>query len=140
MAADPTSVVMRLHQALNAHDLDAFVACFSPAYRSEQPAHPNRAFGGYAQVRTNWAAIFASVPDFQAELLGVVADGGTVWSEWAWNGQRHDGSTLDMRGVIVFGIANDLIAWARLYMEETERNGAGIYDTVRHIARTTSES
>ena len=28
--------------ALNAHDLDTFVALFAPDYRSEQPAHPGR--------------------------------------------------------------------------------------------------
>jgi hypothetical protein len=121
---------------MNAHDLNAFVACFSPAYRSEQPAHPNRTFGGYAQVRTNWAAMFANVPDLHAELLGRTAAGDIVWSEWAWSGQRHDGSLFDMRGVIIFGIGNGLIAWARLYMEETERNGAGIEETVQHLTRT----
>lgn len=136
MTANPISVVTRLYEAANAHDLDAFVACFSPAYRSEQPAHPNRAFGGYEQVRANWGAIFASVPDFQADLVRSDADGNTVWSEWAWIGQRQDGSTLDVRGVILFGIDDDLIVWARLYMEETEQNGAGIDETVRHITRT----
>jgi hypothetical protein len=29
----------RLLDAINAHDLDAFVACFDPGYSSEQPAH-----------------------------------------------------------------------------------------------------
>lgn len=136
MAPNPRSVVERMHQALNRHDLDAFVACFSPDYRSEQPAHPNRAFGGYAQVRTNWAAFFASVPDFRAELLRVASEDDVVWSEWAWSGHRTDGSTLDMRGVIVMGI-DDSIHWARLYMEETEQDGADIDATMRHLARTT---
>ena len=53
MREDPTSVVARLHQAMNTHDLDAFVACFDPTYHSEQPVHPNRTFTGNAQVRTN---------------------------------------------------------------------------------------
>jgi limonene-1,2-epoxide hydrolase len=136
MTFDPQSVVARLHQAMNGHDLDAFVACFSPDYRSEQPAHPNRAFGGYAEVRTNWAAFFASVPDFHADLLSVTADGDAVWSEWAWSGQRSDGSALDMRGVIIMGVDNDRIAWARLYMEETERDGADIDASMGHLTRT----
>jgi len=33
-------LVERLRQAINKHDLDAFVACFDPDCRSEQPAHP----------------------------------------------------------------------------------------------------
>ena len=140
MALHPASVIMRLHEAMNAHDLDAFVACINPAFRSEQPAHPDRAFGGYEQVRANWGAIFANVPNFEAELVRIDASGDTVWSEWAWKGQRHDGSTLDMRGVILFGVDHDLITWARLYMEEIERNGAGIDEAVRRMTRTPSQS
>jgi hypothetical protein len=134
MSATPRAVVDRLHRAMNRHDLETFVGCFSPDYRSEQPAHPNRAFGGYAQVRTNWAAFFAGVPDFQAELLGVSVDGEVVWSGWAWTGHWSDGSAHDMRGVIIMGIENELIAWARLYMEETEQEGADIGATLRQPA------
>ena len=63
-------VLERLRDAQNRHDLDSFVDCFDPAYRSEQPVHPDRAFTGREQVRRNWAAVFDGVPDFQAELLG----------------------------------------------------------------------
>ena len=31
-------VAERLEAALNAHDIDAFVACYAEAYQSEQPA------------------------------------------------------------------------------------------------------
>ena len=40
------AVSERLRPAMNAHDIDSFVACFVHDYRSEQPTHPNRAFGG----------------------------------------------------------------------------------------------
>jgi len=136
MASSPTSVITRLHQVMTDHDLDAFVACFDPAYRSEQPVHPNRTFIGNEQVRVNWAAFFAGVPDFQAELLRVVAEGDVAWSEWIWTGHRGDGSTLDMSGVIITGISHDRIAWARLYMEETEQESPGIEATVQHLAGT----
>ena len=49
-----SKVMNRLLAALNAHDLDAFVACFAVDYRSEQPAHPSRAFEGNDKVRENW--------------------------------------------------------------------------------------
>ena len=39
-------VAERLHAAMNARDIDAFVACFDEDYESEQPAHPDRAFRG----------------------------------------------------------------------------------------------
>jgi hypothetical protein len=57
-----TEVLKRLRDAQNHHDLDAFVGCFDPDYRSEQPLHPDRAFAGSEQVRANWAEVFAGVP------------------------------------------------------------------------------
>jgi hypothetical protein len=55
---------------MNEHDLEAFVAAFHDDYRSEQPAHPDRAFGGREQVRENWTTMFAEIPDFTAALTG----------------------------------------------------------------------
>ena len=34
--AGSKEVLARLHHAMNEHDVAAFVACFGPAYRSEQ--------------------------------------------------------------------------------------------------------
>ncbi len=36
-------VVERLHEAMNKHDLEAFLECFHLDYRGGQPTHPNRA-------------------------------------------------------------------------------------------------
>ena len=65
----------RLLAAMNAHDLDGAASLFHPDYRSEQPAHPARAFVGRAQMRANWAAMFTGIPDFQAEICRSVDDG-----------------------------------------------------------------
>jgi hypothetical protein len=119
----------RLAAATNAHDIDAFVALFAPDYDSRQPAHPDRAFVGSEQVRTNWSEIFAGVPDFRAELLASAADGDMLWTEWRWTG-----TGLHMAGVIVFGVRDDRLAWARLYVEPVEQ-GEGIEAAVREIAR-----
>src|SRR4051794_21014230 len=102
-------VAGRLRAAMNARDIEAFVACFADAYESEQPAHPDRAFAGREQVRANWSAIFAGVPDFSAELLSVATDGNTEWSEWRWRGTQADGQRLDMAGVIVGGVQDGLL-------------------------------
>jgi uncharacterized protein (TIGR02246 family) len=126
-------VVARLLAATNAHDLEAFVACFAEDYDSVQPAHPDRAFRGREQVRANWSEVFAGVPDFRAELVRVAAAGETVWSEWRWEGTQTDGGRLDMAGVIVFGVRDDRIAWARLYIEPVEQQGAGIEAAVRDM-------
>jgi ketosteroid isomerase-like protein len=130
----PAAVVERLNAALNGHDLEAFVACFSEDYDSEQPAHPDRAFRGRDQVRQNWSEIFAGVPDFQSQLLRAATEGDTVWSEWRWRGTQSDGAQLDMAGVIICGVSDGRIAWARLYVEPVEQAGAGIEAAVRRMA------
>jgi ketosteroid isomerase-like protein len=126
----------RLLAAMNAHDLDAFVACFAADYDSEQPAHPNRAFRGSDQVRKNWEGVFAGVPDFTAELvLRAVTDDGVEVGEWRWRGTHTDGSPFRMRGVIVTGARDDQIAWGRLYMEPVEQGGTDINEMVQETYR-----
>jgi len=131
--AGATTVMERVNAAMNAHDLDAFLACFQDDYESEQPAHPDRAFRGREQVRSNWSAVFDGVPDFRSELLRSVADGATVWSEWHWQGTQAGGTVLDMVGVFVCGVRDGRISWARLYMEPVEHAGAGIESAVRRM-------
>jgi ketosteroid isomerase-like protein len=129
-------VMNRLLEALNAHDLDAFVDCFAPDYRSEQPAHPSRGFEGREKVRENWTNVFAGIPDFHAELLtsGTLADDAEI-GEWRWRGTHLDGEPFAMRGVTVMGIEGGRIAWARLYMEIVERDGGDIDAMVREAYR-----
>jgi ketosteroid isomerase-like protein len=130
------AMMNQLLAAMNAHDLDAFVACFAPDYRSEQPAHPSRAFHGSDQVRENWAAVFAGVPDLRAELLvSSSADDGIEIGEWRWSGSHTDGAPFAMLGVTVMGIEDGRIAWGRLYMETLEREGADIDQMVRDTYR-----
>lgn len=127
-------VVERLSAAMNAHDIDAFVACFAEDYESEQPAHPDRAFRGNEQVRRNWSAVFEGVPDFSAELVRSAVVGEVEWSEWHWRGSQADGTKLDMAGVIVAGVRDGRLAWARLYIEPVEQGGEGIDAAVRGMA------
>ena len=130
---EPADVLGRLHRAMNRHDLRAFLECFDPDYRSEQPVHPNRGFGGREQVERNWSALFDGIPDFHAELTGTTAEGDTLWSEWRWTGTRADEAPLDMRGVTLFRIKDGRIASGRLYMEEVEKAGGDIDATVRRL-------
>jgi hypothetical protein len=123
-----TTVVERLREALNRHDPDAMLECFDPDYRSEQPAHPNRGFGGKDQVHKNWSGMFESFPDFHAEVIRQSTEGDTSWSEWHWTA-----TGLHMAGVIVMGIKDDRISWARLYMEPVEEAGQDIDEAMRTI-------
>jgi ketosteroid isomerase-like protein len=136
-----SKIVNTMLSVLNAHDLDGFVALFAPEYRSEQPAHPNRAFSGSAQVRENWAGVFAGVPDFRAELMLTTTSGdGVEVSEWHWSGTHADGAPFEMRGITVMGTENERIAWGRLYMEPVEQGGAGIDEMVQETYRPPTTS
>jgi ketosteroid isomerase-like protein len=131
-----TTMTNRLLAAMNAHDLDAFVACFAVDYDSQQPAHPNRAFRGRDQVRKNWQGVFAGIPDFTAELLlSVATDHGVEVSEWRWHGTHTDGAPFAMQGMVVAGVDHDLIAWQRLYVEPVEQGGADIDEMVQETYR-----
>jgi hypothetical protein len=127
-------VINRLVSALNAHDLDASAALFHADYRSSQPAHPGRTFTGREQMRANWAAMFAGIPDFRAEVLRSVNDGQTAWSEWHWSGTRTDGLAFEMRGVTLFEIADHVIVAGRLYLEDVERDLIGIDEVVETLS------
>jgi len=122
------TVLERLRDAQNRHDLDAMLECFDPDYRSEQPAHPNRGFGGKEQVRKNWSGMFESFPDFEAELVRHSSDGDVVWGEWRW---RATG--LNMAGVTLLGVRDGRIVWGRLYMEPVEEGGEDIDESVQSI-------
>ena len=93
----PVASIERLRQAVNAHDVDAVVGCFTANYRNETPAHPGRGFTGTAQVRLNWSRIFAGIPDIEAEVVQTSVVGETIWSEWDMHGTRLDGTPEAMR-------------------------------------------
>ncbi|WP_187432481.1 nuclear transport factor 2 family protein [Agromyces mariniharenae] len=131
---DASVVIDRLARAINDHDLDRMVALFHPDYDSRQPAHPGRAFVGREQVRSNWAAMFAGVPDFAAEIVRSVQDGELSWSEWAWHGTRTDGQPFEVRGVTLFQIHDGLIVAGTLYVEDVELDPMSIDDAVAGLS------
>jgi len=125
------AIADRLHDAVNRHDLDAMVRCFAPDFVNETPVHPSRSFRGRDQVRRNWAQIFAAVPDLEADMVGCVNQGGTVWTEWEMRGTRLDGGQHLMRGVSIFEVVDDSFASVRFYLEPVEQAGVGIDAAVR---------
>ncbi|MGB9377228.1 MAG: nuclear transport factor 2 family protein [Mycobacteriales bacterium] len=136
-----TAMMQRLDEAVNAHDLDSFVACFAPDYASDQPAHPARAFRGRDQVRKNWSAVFAGIADLTSELLLSGRPDGAddvEFGEFSWKGTYGDGSPFAMRGAVVMGVEDDQIVWGRLYMEIVEEQGADIDQMVQQTYRPPS--
>ncbi|HKU27469.1 MAG TPA: nuclear transport factor 2 family protein [Candidatus Sulfotelmatobacter sp.] len=128
------NLVNRLHQAMMQRDALAFASCFESNYVSEQPCHPDRNFQGTQQVLKNWTALFHSVPDFSVELLRSIVGGDTAWTEWRWFGHRRDGSSFDMRGVIILMATAGLFQRGCLYMEPLDTTGKGIDAAVQTLA------
>jgi len=133
MASPHTSaseVIDRLIQATNEHDLEGIVGCFAADYRNQTPAHPVRGFVGRDQVRRNWTQILAAVPDVTATVLRAAVNGGTVWTEQEHRGTRPDGRPHLMRGVVIFGIADGAITWARFYLEPVQEGGGSVDEVI----------
>jgi ketosteroid isomerase-like protein len=125
--AAPITTIERLRSAMNAHDLDALVACFADDCVSEHPCHPDRSFTGADQVRRNWTQILGGVPDLQATLVSSRDDGDRVWCEWEWFGTRRDGTPHLMRGTTITTVdPRGLIRNTRFYMEPVIRDGVGV--------------
>jgi ketosteroid isomerase-like protein len=129
-----SDVLDQLFTALNAHDLEAAAALFHENYRSEQPAHPGRAFVGRAQMHANWEAMFAGIPNFRSEVIRTVDDGNTTWVEWKWTGTRSDGQPFQVRGVALFEVEGGLITAGRLYLEDVERDWIDIEQAVQSLS------
>ena len=130
MTAEGPDVVRQLMDRMNAHDLEGMVALVHPDYASEQPLHPARNFVGRAQMRANWRAILAGVPDLRADIVRQTQDGESTWSEWHWSGTTESGDAFDLRGVTLFDVHDGLITRGRLFMEQVEQGGVGISESV----------
>lgn len=130
MTADSSDVVRQMMDRMNAHDLDGMAALMHPDYVSEQPFHPARNFVGRAQMKANWGAILAGVPDLRAEIVRQTQDAETSWSEWHWSGTTEDGEAFELRGVVLFDVHDGLITHGRLFTEQVERGGLAISESV----------
>ena len=128
------ATIANLLETMNAHDADGMAVCFTPDYQSEQPAHPNRGYGGRDTTATLWRELFGAVPDMVCELLGAAEQGSTVWAEWYWHGHYSDGSPFEMRGVTIAQLTDDgRIAAQRLYGEQVEHEGPAIEEAERQL-------
>lgn len=114
---DRSAFLARVLEATNAHDVERIVGCFTPDYVNQTPCHPARGFTGNDQVRRNWTAILAAVPDLVATVVDEVTNGEQVWSEWEMTGTRRDGTPHLMRGVMIFRVEGDRARSCRWYIE-----------------------
>ena len=61
--------------------------------------------------------IFANVSDLHAEIVRSAVADDVAWTEWEMKGTRRDGTTHEMRGVVVFGVRDpdSTNYWYRFY-------------------------
>ena len=123
-----TPLLERMRAALDAHDLDTFVGFFREDYVGERPRHPGSPVSSREDVRTNWAEVISDVPDLRVEIPAAVRDGNVIWSEWRAYGTARSGAILELRGVIIFGLQDDRVAWSRMYLEPVEQEGLTLDD------------
>jgi ketosteroid isomerase-like protein len=124
------ALLENMRAALDAHDLDAFVEFFRDDYVGERPRHPGARISSREDVRNNWAEVISDVPDLQVDVPAAVQDGDRIWSEWRAYGTSRSGAMLEIRGVIIFGIQDGLVAWSRMYLEPVEQ-GLSLDDLAR---------
>lgn len=129
-----SAVIDRLAQAVNGHDIEGLVSCFTNDYVNETPVHPRRGFIGNDQVRTNWTQLFAGVPDIEVAVLRRAESDDRVWTEWEMSGTRStDHGPFLMRGVVIFGIRGDVISSARFYLEQVEEASGDVDAHTRRV-------
>lgn len=103
-----SDVVDRVLAALNAHDLDAFVACYSDDATIGDGREQIRAFG-HGEFRTLYGAMFARYPSLHVEAGWRTAVGEFVVQEETVTGRGgHE------RHVAVYLIVDGLIARERI--------------------------
>lgn len=113
---DPVAVVNRFVDAANRHDADGIARCLHPDFESIQPVYPSRNFRGSDQVRRNWQSIFESEPGFRLSLVRASATDGTVWVEL-----HGAGKDVEVAGVFIMGVEDELVRWARVYSAVIEQ-------------------
>jgi len=128
-----SGAVDRLIEATKDHDVEAMMACLREDYRSEQPLHPEAGFSGREQVGKNWSLLFEEVPDLRFDVLRSTVAGDEVWTEIRVHGRKASGDAFEYRGIAVWGVRGDQVAWARLYFEPVEVAGSGIDERMQNI-------
>jgi len=90
---------------------------------------------GREDVRTNWIEILRDVSDLRVEVPAAGQDGDTIWSEWRMYGTARSGALLEIRGVIIFGVVDDRVAWSRMYLDPVEPEGRSLGQVIEDVAR-----
>ena len=95
MAASLIDPVEAQLAAYNAHDVDAFMACYT-ADCAVDDGDGTRLLTGHAEMRPRYVALFASSPNLHCEIVSRVCIGDYVIDE-----ERITGRVPDLRRAVV---------------------------------------
>ena len=100
--------------AYNRHDVDAFMACYTPDCVIED-GEGTRIMAGHVEMRTRYLALFASSPNLHCEIVSRVCIGEYIIDE-----ERITGRVPDLRrAVVIYRVdkASGLISHVRFLRE-----------------------
>jgi hypothetical protein len=103
-----SDVIDRLLVALNAHDLDAFVACYAPDATIEN-GHDKVVARGHDELRARYGPMFEESPDVRVAPVSRTDVGEFVVQE-----EHVTGRGEPQRHVAVYQVRNGLIVRERL--------------------------
>lgn len=127
----PTATLTQLRAGIDAHDLDALVACFAPDYCNETPRAPPGAFADATRCARTGQRSSPRSPTRGPRSSAAVATAAPCGPNGTSPGTRTDGHAFHLRGVTVLVVPDDLIARARFYLEPVDTSGKGVDQAVR---------
>jgi uncharacterized protein (TIGR02246 family) len=129
--ADPKAVVRRNVDAINAHDLDAIMATYTPDAELVWPG--GRRISGSAAIREHYENLMRAYADTRIDIEQQYVDGDVVVSEFR-NTATHTaplqlatgetvqstGKRVNMQGVNIARVRDDRLVEDRLYFDRHE--------------------
>jgi ketosteroid isomerase-like protein/NTP pyrophosphatase (non-canonical NTP hydrolase) len=110
---EPTlETVLRFHDALNRHDIDAMMAALTDdsVFENTYPPPDGERYAGQRAVRAFWKDFFASSSTAHIDVEEVFASGDRCVLRWVYRWTDKDGTPGHMRGVDVFRVREGKVA------------------------------
>ena len=100
MTEETKRVIHELVAAISSHDAEKMAALFTEDCFYEDVALQS-VMRGREALKTGYANLFASIPDFKLELESLFIAGNWVGSEWIMSGTPTPGKNFSIRGASI---------------------------------------
>lgn len=108
----PEHPVLRFHQALNAGDLDAMLACTAPdcVFENTYPPPDGARYHGAGEIRGFWQDFFQSSREPRFEIEEFLDTGSRCILRWLYTWKDQQGQAGRVRGMDLYRMKDGLIA------------------------------